>query len=115
MIVTLSFLVIFTHKLQFFSPPVDLPTVVAELLVELDIVNTQEVQQIRATGTLEVGVQPTTAPGNRSDTRQRKAAVGSNSMKWPNHRIPYLFHGFISKPSYYIKLFPIFYAAIHCV
>ena len=70
------------------------------MLVEMDIVNTSEIERVRA-GELydeEEGTDHSnSAEGSPGDNRKKRAASNLITHKWKSNRVPYAFHAFISK------------------
>lgn len=62
---------------------------IKDTLVELDIINTPEVQEIRSHGVLSP------VDDEQSEVRTKRAAT--NIRQWPNKRVPYTFHWSVSK------------------
>lgn len=78
---TFNVLVAFSRCMPYTALPHD----IQDMLVEMDIINTPDVQLVRSLGVLPDG------------ERAKRSATKKSALKWPGNNIPYKFHVSVSK------------------
>ena len=67
-----------------------------KILVEMDIINTPEVREVRASGVSLDGEEDEEGTAGPK-ARERRAALSDSFHLWPEQTVPYHFHAFVGK------------------